>query len=305
MTAALAAADSDGDTFSNSAEITAGTYPGDASSHPSDTTRPSVTINQAVGQADPTSASPINFTAVFSETVTGFATGDVTIGGTAGATIAAVTGSGTTYNVAVSGMTSAGTVTLTIAANAAQDAAGNLNTASTSTDNTVNYTPPQPADDMAIWVGTWFNVTVSSEGRFVKGVGLTNDRQTAKGYLNISGWDPNSNIFQATLHYVDSETGQWASLSIPLNYFSGKVLNFRCWAHVVGDVVYGFTARIKGTKKSGVIVRGTFTTIGGYHARMRTSEADDEPDDDSEDNAGWLIIKGKVVSEANVPTDIP
>ena len=141
MTPALAAADSDGDTFSNSAEITARTYPGDSSSRPGDTTRPSLTINQATGQADPTSASPINFTVVFSETVTGFATGDVTIGGTAGATTATVTGSGTTYNVAVSGMTSAGTVVVSIAANVAQDAAGNLNTASTSTDNTVNYSP--------------------------------------------------------------------------------------------------------------------------------------------------------------------
>ena len=38
-----------------------------------------MTINQAAGQADPTSASPINFTVVFSEPVTDFATGDVTL----------------------------------------------------------------------------------------------------------------------------------------------------------------------------------------------------------------------------------
>ena len=55
-----------------------------------------------------------------------------------------VTGSGTTYNVAVSGMTGSGTVTATIAAGKAHDAAGNANSASTSTDNTVTYdvTPP-------------------------------------------------------------------------------------------------------------------------------------------------------------------
>ena len=51
-----------------------------------DTTAPTVTINQAAGQADPTNASPINFTVVFSEPVTDFATGDVTLSGTAGAT---------------------------------------------------------------------------------------------------------------------------------------------------------------------------------------------------------------------------
>ena len=49
-----------------------------------DKTAPSVTINQAAGQADPTSASPINFTVTFSETVTSFATGDVTLSGNCG-----------------------------------------------------------------------------------------------------------------------------------------------------------------------------------------------------------------------------
>jgi hypothetical protein len=105
-----------------------------------DTTAPTVTINQAVGQADPTNTSPINFTVVFSESVSDFATGDVTLSGTAGATNATVTGSGATYNVAVSGMTTDGTVIATIAAAAAHDTAGNGNTASTSTDNIVTWT---------------------------------------------------------------------------------------------------------------------------------------------------------------------
>ena len=96
-----------------------------------------VTINQAAGQADPSGTSPINFTVVFTHAVTNFATGDVTLGGTAGATTAVVTGSATTYNVAVSGMTTSGTVIASIAAGVASDAAGNLNAASTSTDNTV------------------------------------------------------------------------------------------------------------------------------------------------------------------------
>jgi hypothetical protein len=104
-----------------------------------DNTPPTVTINQATGQADPTNASPINFTAVFSEPTTDFATGDVTLGGTALPTTAAVTGSGTTYNVAFSGMSASGTVIATIAAGVAHDAAGNANTISTSSDNTVTF----------------------------------------------------------------------------------------------------------------------------------------------------------------------
>jgi Ca2+-binding RTX toxin-like protein len=108
-----------------------------------DTIAPDVTINQAAGQADPTSSSPIHFTAVFTEPVAGFTSGDVNLGGIAGATTAVVTeiapNDGTTYDVAVSGMSSDGTVTASILASVATDAAGNGNTASSSTDNTVTF----------------------------------------------------------------------------------------------------------------------------------------------------------------------
>ena len=109
-----------------------------------DNTAPTVTIDQALAQVDPTNVSPINFTVVFSEATTNFATGDVTLGGTAGATTATVTGGPTTYNVAVSGMTGDGTVIATIAAGVASDSLGNGNTASTSTDNTVTYDTTAP-----------------------------------------------------------------------------------------------------------------------------------------------------------------
>ncbi len=105
-----------------------------------DVTAPTVTINQAIGQPDPTNASPINFTVTFSEPVTGFVTGDVTIAGTAGGTkVGTVTGGPTIYNVAVTGMTISGTIIATIPANRATDLAGNNNAASTSTDNTVTW----------------------------------------------------------------------------------------------------------------------------------------------------------------------
>src|SRR5688572_25060208 len=127
--------------------IDAGSNPNLASTSTDNTvtydTPPTVTINQAAGQADPTSASPILFTVTFSEAVTGFATGDVTLSGTAGATTAVVSGSGATYTVTVSGMTTSGTVIASINAGVAIDAGSNPNLASTSTDNTVTYdTPP-------------------------------------------------------------------------------------------------------------------------------------------------------------------
>jgi hypothetical protein len=115
-----------------------------------DTARPSVAINQAASQSDPTNATQILFTAVFSEPVSGFTGADVTISGTAGATTATVTGGPVTYTVKVSGMTGAGSVVVTIGANKATDAAGNDNTASTSTDNRVTYRPDGEAPNTVI-----------------------------------------------------------------------------------------------------------------------------------------------------------
>ena len=116
-------------------------------SPPPDTVRPSVTMNQAVGQADPANTSLINFTVVFSEQVTGFTASDISFAGsTVGGTLtAAVTGTGPTYNVAVSGMTGAGNLVASIPVGAATDAAGNASLASTSTDNTVAYASPSPS----------------------------------------------------------------------------------------------------------------------------------------------------------------
>ena len=138
-----------------------------------DTVPPAVTIDQASGQADPSSDSSIHFGVVFTEPVTGFASGDVTLSGTAGATTALVTGSGTTYDVAVSGMTSQGTVIASIPAGAAVDAVGNGNTASTSGDNTVTYNlnsapPPNSAPTATVTDGR-----CSSAGRASGTLNLT------------------------------------------------------------------------------------------------------------------------------------
>jgi CSLREA domain-containing protein len=139
------------------ARILTATYAGDGNfngstsagePHTVDNTPPAVTINQAAGQADPTTSSPINFEVVFSEAVSGFDSSDVVLSGTAGATSAVVTeitpNNGTTYDVAVSGMSTSGTVIASIPANAVIDAAGNSNTASTSTDNTVTFVFTSP-----------------------------------------------------------------------------------------------------------------------------------------------------------------
>ena len=144
-----------------------------------DATGPTVTINQASGQADPTCTSPINFTVVFSESVSDFATGDVNFTGSTapGTLVGTVTGSGTTYNVAVSGMTGSGTVIASIAAHVCHDALDNPNAASTSTDHTVAYDVTAPVATV-----TAANVT-----------------ETASTYLFNIQWDDPSGMDYTTI----------------------------------------------------------------------------------------------------------
>jgi hypothetical protein len=111
-----------------------------------DKAKPSVTINQASGQDDPTLTQPVNFTAVFSEpiNVSSFTSADVSVTGTALPATKTITitqiapDDGTTFNVAISGITAAGTVIVSIPAGGVSDLVGNTNNASTSTDNQVH-----------------------------------------------------------------------------------------------------------------------------------------------------------------------
>lgn len=103
-----------------------------------------VTINQAAGQVDPTTTRLLSFTAVFAEAVTGFTAADVDVVLNASTTCAptvTVTGSGTTYNVALTLMRNECTATVTIPAGGANSIArpGAVNSASTSTDNAQTF----------------------------------------------------------------------------------------------------------------------------------------------------------------------
>jgi glucose/arabinose dehydrogenase/PKD repeat protein len=142
-----------------------------------DKTAPSVTINQAAGQADPTSASPISFTVVFSESVSGFAGADVSFAGStvSGTLAAAVSGAGPTYTVAVTGMTGTGTVVVSIPAGAATDAAGNASSAATGSDNTVTFDAPTDTTPPTV------SITAPAAGSTVSGTVTV----TANGSDNV------------------------------------------------------------------------------------------------------------------------
>ena len=108
---------------------------------------PSVTINKAAGQADPTNGASITFDAVFSEGVTGFTGADVDLSGSSlgglSASVSQITPS--VYTVTVTGMTGTGTVMATIPAGVATSISGSVPTqASTSTDNQVSFDRAAP-----------------------------------------------------------------------------------------------------------------------------------------------------------------
>jgi hypothetical protein len=233
-----------------------------------DTLAPDVTINQAAGQADPTSASPINFTVVFSEPVSGFGnvTGDVNLSGTAGATTAVVTqiapNDGTTYNVAVSGMTNSGTVIASIPAGSALDAAGHGNTASTNTDNTLTFifivdsTPPSvssvhradpsPTGDANVN----FTVTFSES---VTGVDLSDFTLTATGVSGAS---------------VGNMSGSGATYTVTVNTGTGS-------GTISLDVVDDDSIRDAANNPLGGIGNGNGSYVSGeVYAIIKTNGAD-------------------------------
>ena len=101
-----------------------------------DITAPTVAITTTA--SEPTNVSPIPVTITFSEVVTGFVIGDITVSnGTAGT----FAGSGTTYTVNITPL-AAGIVTVSVAAGVAADAASNGNTVSNTLTRTYNNATP-------------------------------------------------------------------------------------------------------------------------------------------------------------------
>jgi Ca2+-binding RTX toxin-like protein len=106
-----------------------------------------VSIDQAVGQADAAQTNPVHFTVAFSAPVADFTAADVQLSGTAldaaVQKIVPIGADGTTYDVVVGGMTGPGTIVATILAGAAHDAAGRASLTATSWDNQVTFKPFQ------------------------------------------------------------------------------------------------------------------------------------------------------------------
>lgn len=153
-----------------------------------DNVRPTVTVNQATTQADPTNAFPIVFAIVFSEPVNAstFTTADITQGGTATGITWSLADSGDhkTFSLSATAVTGAGTLVPSIAANRVADAVGNTNVASTSTDNSVTYSTAPPTSTRSVVINeiAWSGTKASESDEWIE---LYN---TTGSPINLTGW---------------------------------------------------------------------------------------------------------------------
>lgn len=203
-----------------------------------DKTAPVATIDQALGQNDPasgpTATTAINFKVTLSKSLTtpaaigSFTNSDISLSGTAGATVATITGSGDTYNVSVAGMTQSGTVIININAGVFQDDAGNLNGPSTIVDNTVTFN----ADNF-----TTFEVNSTADpGDGVCDPIGTGDGCTLREAINAANADFgaetitfNSTVFAAPGPYTINLTGALPGITgdLTINGPGAKVLTVK------------------------------------------------------------------------------
>lgn len=194
-----------------------------------------VTLEEQPGQDDPVVGGPVFFDVVFSEDVTGFTGGDLNLFGSALPTTAAVTGSGDTYVVEVTGMTVTGTVRAVVRPSTVTGVVtGDTNRTSTSIDNTINW---ELVPEIATY--DWdFSVpaSVTSDGTgvlFVTDVinGFTMQRVDNFATTYPSGTQNGLNFMRGVAaEYVESTIVESQPIGVQwvgaLNDLAGSVTNF-------------------------------------------------------------------------------
>ena len=241
-----------------------------------DNAGPTVNISQASGQSDPATSAPINFTVVFNESVSDFATGDVSLGGTAGATSAIVTGSGTTYNVAVSGMNVDGTVIASINAGSASDSLGNLNTASTSSDNQVTFNGDPEIDiqrPASTSIADGGSDAIGSHALGTVNLTYTVDNSAGTDTLTIS------NVTASNLNNVSNFS---LDTSSPIHVAGGSISTF--------DI--SFDIDVNGTFSFDMIVSNNDSTENPYNITVSGTGTGGMPEMDLQRLVGTSIADG-------------
>jgi hypothetical protein len=172
-----------------------------------DGTAPTVVIAGPAGAQ--TGAFPVSFT--FSETVTGFALGDITVGNGAASVL---TGSGSAYTATITPAAD-GAVTVDVAAGVASDSAGNGNTVATQLSIDADINAPtvlsvivSDADLTASDVGTAFTVAATFSEALDPAVdpafAFVGADLSATLSLQSAAWSSGNTVYTASYDLIDS-----------------------------------------------------------------------------------------------------
>ncbi len=158
-------------------------------------------------------------------------------------------------------------------------------------------TPP-PSVGMATWVGLWVKITTTSKGSCHGSSGMVGNGGSQVGYLKFWNWDSTNQVLQADLYEYDTATAQWSSQPLDLVFVGGSDLDFLAQYQVTDTATNsteGFTARIVGKGKGGVLTGATFKSLGGYYIdTLNQSGA-------ITNCAGGLKITGTLIAVSKVP----
>jgi hypothetical protein len=123
---------------------------------------------------------------------------------------------------------------------------------------------------------------------------MVSDGGSQVGYLKLWNWDSTNQILQADLYQYDTATAQWASQPLDLVLVGGSDLDFLVQYHVMdnaGKPMEGFTARIVGKGRGGVLTGASFKSLGGFYVDAGATT----------NCAGGLKLTGALIAESKVP----
>lgn len=285
--------DSDGDGFSNLAEIQARTFPGDPNSKPTpqDTPAPTVTSFSIPSSSSSLTVPITSFTATDNVGVTGYAVTESSTAPSSGWTPSAP--SRYTFS-------SAGTKTLYAWA---KDAAGNISAPrSASVEITLNPNPPPPTptDLIEAWVGEWLRVTLFiKKGHDWSELGLAGEGKKLEAYMNLTGWDASSNALEAMFYYEQQDEQDEEEYpegkafgNVPLVFEVSSVGHKEFWAtsQFTDDPSTLFTARFKGKLVRGELKAGAIQSKHKHQEGQKTEL--------------WFWLKGKLIREDQLSLEI-
>jgi hypothetical protein len=158
-------------------------------------------------------------------------------------------------------------------------------------------TPP-PSVGMGTWVGQWVKITTTSKGSCHGSSGMVSHSGKYVGYLKFWNWDSTNQILQADLYEYDAGTAQWSSLPLDLVFVGGSDLDFLAQYQATDNATNsteGFTARIVGKGKGGVLTGASFKSLGGYYIDILNQSGA------VTHCAGGLKLTGALIAESKVP----